>query len=41
MIASTWGAQPDKADYKQLANLGIKMVIDLTDDPKGVREDQC
>jgi len=29
------GAQPDKADYKQLADLGIKTVIDLTDDPKG------
>jgi len=28
------GAQPDKADYKQLADLGIKTIIDLTDDPK-------
>ena len=29
------GAQPkDEADYKALAELGIKTVIDLTDDPK-------
>jgi protein tyrosine/serine phosphatase len=28
------GAQPDKADYQQLSDLGIKTVIDLTDDPK-------
>ena len=29
------GAQPkDEADYKALAQLGIKTVIDLTDDPK-------
>jgi len=28
------GAQPKQEDYKQLAALGIKTVIDLTDDPK-------
>jgi protein tyrosine/serine phosphatase len=28
------GAQPDKEDYKQLADLGIKTVIDLREDPK-------
>ena len=28
------GAQPKEADYKDLAALGIKTVIDLTDDPK-------
>ena len=29
------GAQPDENDYKDLAALGIKTVIDLRDDPKG------
>ena len=28
------GAQPKQEDYKQLAALGIKTIIDLTDDPK-------
>ena len=28
------GAQPKEQDYKALAQLGIKTVIDLTDDPK-------
>ena len=28
------GAQPNEQDYKDLAALGIKTVIDLTDDPK-------
>jgi protein tyrosine/serine phosphatase len=28
------GAQPKESDYKDLAALGIKTVIDLTDDPK-------
>src|SRR6478672_499733 len=28
------GAQPKEQDYKALAELGIKTVIDLTDDPK-------
>lgn len=28
------GAQPKQDDYKQLAALGIKTIIDLTDDPK-------
>jgi protein tyrosine/serine phosphatase len=28
------GAQPKEEDYKDLAALGIKTVIDLTDDPK-------
>jgi protein tyrosine/serine phosphatase len=28
------GAQPKEEDYKQLAALGIKTIIDLTDDPK-------
>ena len=28
------GAQPKEKDYKELAALGIKTVIDLTDDPK-------
>lgn len=28
------GAQPKEKDYKALADLGIKTVIDLTDDPK-------
>lgn len=28
------GAQPKEEDYKDLASLGIKTVIDLTDDPK-------
>jgi tyrosine-protein phosphatase SIW14 len=28
------GAQPKEADYKDLAALGIKTVIDLTEDPK-------
>ncbi|HEV8589400.1 MAG TPA: tyrosine-protein phosphatase [Pyrinomonadaceae bacterium] len=28
------GAQPKEQDYKELAALGIKTVIDLTDDPK-------
>jgi protein tyrosine/serine phosphatase len=28
------GAQPDKGDYKDLAALGIKTVIDLRDDPQ-------
>jgi len=28
------GAQPKEQDYKTLAELGIKTVIDLTDDPK-------
>jgi tyrosine-protein phosphatase SIW14 len=28
------GAQPDKQDYKDLAALGIKTIIDLRDDPK-------
>ena len=27
------GAQPKERDYQQLASLGIKTVIDLTDDP--------
>src|SRR5689334_18764574 len=28
------GAQPKEEDYKQLATLGIKTIIDLTDNPK-------
>src|SRR6478672_7276164 len=28
------GAQPKESDYKDLAALGIKTVIDLTEDPK-------
>ena len=28
------GAQPDKDAYKQLSDLGIKTIIDLTDNPK-------
>ena len=28
------GGQPQERDYRQLASLGIKTVIDLTDDPK-------
>ncbi|MGH9905731.1 MAG: fused DSP-PTPase phosphatase/NAD kinase-like protein, partial [Pyrinomonadaceae bacterium] len=28
------GAQPDKDDYKDLAALGIKTIIDLREDPK-------
>lgn len=28
------GAQPNEEDYKDLAALGIKTIIDLTDDPK-------
>jgi protein tyrosine phosphatase (PTP) superfamily phosphohydrolase (DUF442 family) len=28
------GGQPQEKDYQQLASLGIKTVIDLTDDPK-------
>ena len=28
------GAQPKQEDYKQLATLGIKTIIDLTDDPQ-------
>ena len=28
------GAQPNEGDYKALASLGIKTIIDLTDDPK-------
>ena len=28
------GGQPQEKDYRQLASLGIKTVIDLTDDPK-------
>src|SRR5437899_3950621 len=29
------GAQPDETDYKDLKALGVKTVIDLTDNPKG------
>ena len=28
------GAQPKEEDYKQLAAIGIKTIIDLTDNPK-------
>jgi protein tyrosine/serine phosphatase len=28
------GAQPDKSDYKDIASLGVRIVIDLTDDPE-------
>lgn len=34
------GAQPDKDDYKDLAALGIKTVIDLREDPKSYAQSQ-
>jgi hypothetical protein len=34
------GAQPKQEDYKSLAALGIKTIIDLQDDPRELRKER-